>query len=310
MTLLDPHLDLDQVSAAVDGEREPAVAAHLLVCLACRQQVDTWRATLGSLRDLPTAPDVDADVAVARAMATWTPVVADAPSLPASPVPEPAAGGSPSLPASRVPEPAAGGSPAGGPDRRRSAPTARPGTAPPGSARKGASRWLRLRPPPGVAAAAMIVVLLAGAVIGVSRLSHGQDDDKSSASATAAQPAAGFAAAPTSASGSPSFTQTAQLAAQLRRLAGPAGANTHATGAPGGASAGATSSAAPSAPCLRQVKRIALTQRIGGGDAPYFDETVRLEGIPSQVFAFAGAQGPVALVVRSRTCSLLATVQF
>jgi hypothetical protein len=294
MTLLDPHLDLDQVSAAVDGEREPAVAAHLLVCLACRQQVDTWRATLGSLRDLPTAPDVDADVAVARAMATWTPVAADAPSLPASP----------------VPEPAAGGSPAGGPDRRRSAPTARPGTAPPGSARKGASRWLRLRPPPGVAAAAMIVVLLAGAVIGVSRLSHGQDDDKSSASATAAQPAAGFAAAPTSASGSPSFTQTAQLAAQLRRLAGPAGANTHATSAPGGASAGATSSAASSAHCLRQVKRIALTQRIGGGDAPYFDETVRLEGIPSQVFAFAGAQGPVALVVRSRTCSLLATVQF
>jgi hypothetical protein len=79
MTLLDPHLDVDQVSAAVDGERDAATAAHILVCVACREQVEAWRRTLAPLRDLPTS--AQADVAIAAAMAAWAPAVPVAPPV-------------------------------------------------------------------------------------------------------------------------------------------------------------------------------------------------------------------------------------
>ena len=69
MTMLDPHLDVDQLSAAVDGERDAAVAAHLLHCATCREQVETWKRSLGQLRALDTGPSPEAKPAADRALA-------------------------------------------------------------------------------------------------------------------------------------------------------------------------------------------------------------------------------------------------
>jgi hypothetical protein len=90
MTMLDPHLDVDQLSAAVDGDRDPAVAAHLLTCLSCREQVDAWSRALAPLRDLPAAPpDVEGMIEVALAGWTAAPgrpsVVTPLPARPARP---------------------------------------------------------------------------------------------------------------------------------------------------------------------------------------------------------------------------------
>jgi hypothetical protein len=72
MTMLDPHLDVDQLSAAVDGERDAAVAAHLLTCLSCREQVATWQRSLGQLKTIDNPPSSGSiDRAVEAAMAAW-----------------------------------------------------------------------------------------------------------------------------------------------------------------------------------------------------------------------------------------------
>jgi hypothetical protein len=76
MTMLDPHLDVDQLSAAVDGDQDAAASAHLLACLSCREQVRAWQQSLGQLKDLAevTSP-VPAGEAVEVAMAQWRPPV-------------------------------------------------------------------------------------------------------------------------------------------------------------------------------------------------------------------------------------------
>jgi hypothetical protein len=74
MTMLDPHLDVDQLSAAVDGDRDAAISAHLLVCLSCREQVRTWQRSLGQLKDLAEATSPDStDEMVEVAMTAWRP---------------------------------------------------------------------------------------------------------------------------------------------------------------------------------------------------------------------------------------------
>lgn len=84
MTTLDPHLDLDQLSAAVDGTGDGAVASHLSSCLSCRQQVTTWRSALAQVRDLPTVPDPEP--AVEAALSVWDELAAEGDQDPA-PVP-------------------------------------------------------------------------------------------------------------------------------------------------------------------------------------------------------------------------------
>jgi anti-sigma factor RsiW len=74
MTILDPHLDVDQLSAAVDGERDAAVSAHLLTCLSCRAQVRTWQQSLGPLCELASATSpYSTDEMVDAAMVAWRP---------------------------------------------------------------------------------------------------------------------------------------------------------------------------------------------------------------------------------------------
>jgi anti-sigma factor RsiW len=78
MTMLEPHLDVDQLSAAVDGDQDAAVSAHLLTCLACREQVTTWQRSLGQLEALATAPAPgSADETVEVAMMAWRRPVRD-----------------------------------------------------------------------------------------------------------------------------------------------------------------------------------------------------------------------------------------
>jgi hypothetical protein len=168
-----------------------------------------------------------------------------------------------------------------------------------------------------VTAAAVLVVLIAAAVVGIGHLGgSGQGGSTSSSAASALPPTAqhAMAARPDVGAGSAAGTSSStrdplsgqsslptinvagkgQLAAQLRRVA----------------PAGSTSRVAAPAPCLRQATGLAGRDRDAGVGGPYFDEDVRYAGVAGRVFVFAGAHGPVAVVVGARTCSLLATVLF
>ena len=95
----------------------------------------------------------------------------------------------------------------------------------------------------------------------------------------------------------PTFAGPAQLAATLRRTV-PARLPQAAT------PAGAASR------CLAPAERIATRDPRVARASVSFTEAVVLTGVPGQVFVFPGRQGRVAVVVRSGTCSLLATVAF
>jgi hypothetical protein len=350
MTLLEPHLDVEQLSAAVDGTRDPAVAAHMLVCLGCRQQVDTWRQTLAPLRALPVLP-AGADP-VAAAMVAWSPVHGD--DVGAEPAGAQPAGAQPAgaQPAGAQPAGAqpAGAQPVGaqpvgaqpavmapsGTERSEAAPlgvTSR-APAPVGAIsealdampprRHRNARLRRLQPPAGVAAALVAVVLVAAAVIGIraggsgpssgaSKSSSGAVARKSAAPARSTpapaalglDPSSGSVSAPVAAPApvassaaatgpSPSFTGTAQLATELRHVM----------------SARPAASVKANTPCWHQARLDAAKVPAVTTTSPTFTETVTLVGVPGQVFVFALTHGLVAVVVRSSTCSLLATVSF
>lgn len=101
MTMLDPHLDVEQLSAAVDGLADGGVEAHLESCAACRRQLDTWRIVVASLTQAAREDRLGADVteqALAAALG------AAAAGVPAAGVP--AAAGVATAPAARLaPEP-------------------------------------------------------------------------------------------------------------------------------------------------------------------------------------------------------------
>jgi hypothetical protein len=268
MTVLDPHLDIDQVSAAVDGERDPAVAAHLLTCLACRAQVDTWRRALSGLSRLPVPP-LDSEAAIAAALATRAP----------------------------------------------SGQSVSSGLAAP------ASRGRRpLRAPGGVAAVVVLVVLVAAALVGAHALGRSPHGSSSSSATKATGAGASASGAPGSraraAAGSSAgtrstlpvdhrvagaaggsatspavFADTAELAAQLRRVV-----SVEQSGLVG-----------PATPCLRQARQAAATAAVTAL-SPSYAEAVRLAGVGGQVFVFPRAGGYLAVVVRTPTCTLLATV--
>jgi hypothetical protein len=334
MTLLEPHLDVDQLSAAVDGTRDPAVAAHMLVCLACRHQVDAWRRSLAPLRTLP-APPADVDP-VRAALAAWSPARLEGPRGESSGAGSSAAG-SAGTGSARAGSSGAGSSGAGSSGTGSSA-AGSLGVAVTSAGMAAArrrhrtARLRRLQPPAGVAAALIAVVLVAAAVIGIraggssssSSSSSPSGGSKSSSAAAPApqaatapraaprreavsglEPASGLttsgasAAVPAPPSGraagaAPSFAGTAQLAAELRRVVGSRPA----------------ASVKAGTPCRRQAGADAAKVPAVTNTTPTFSETVRLVGVPSQVFVFALAHGHMAVVVRSSTCSLLATVSF
>ncbi len=49
MTVLDPHLDAEALSAAVDGPVDDCTRAHLATCPACRRQLRVWTDALSSV---------------------------------------------------------------------------------------------------------------------------------------------------------------------------------------------------------------------------------------------------------------------
>lgn len=77
MTVLDPHLDAYQLSAAVDGEADATVAGHLAGCPTCRGEVASWKHRLGTLAT-PVAGG-SADDAIAAALEAIEPAGAVVP---------------------------------------------------------------------------------------------------------------------------------------------------------------------------------------------------------------------------------------
>lgn len=61
--MLEPHLDAEQLSAAVDGDADEGVRDHLDACAACRRQLDTWKETLGTLASAARADRLDPGIA-------------------------------------------------------------------------------------------------------------------------------------------------------------------------------------------------------------------------------------------------------
>ncbi len=258
MTMIDPHLDVDQLSAAVDGEQDAAVSAHLLACLACREQLTTWQTALGRLDELdrsssPTLVDDTVDAA----MAAWTP------------------------------------------------PLRRPGLRDRFSTR-------------GVAAVAAIVVAIAAAGFGLSRIS-GDSSSKatatSSRAASRAKPTAGGPAGGSAGAGSatsPHSTAHATTPASGPRIVAADRASLtaqlrHAVPAAAGV---APSSRTATPPCLRAARRI----EAGAGTATTrplaYDAPVDYAGANGRVFVFARPGGHTAIVLRSVSCILVATVRF
>ncbi|MGH9178022.1 MAG: hypothetical protein ACRD0N_05655, partial [Acidimicrobiales bacterium] len=90
MTDAIAHPDDEQLSAALDGEDEPATRQHLRHCAACvgrLAELDTVRQAVGGA--VPPAPPGLADQAVAAALSAWTDERAGAGTEPAAERPGP-----------------------------------------------------------------------------------------------------------------------------------------------------------------------------------------------------------------------------
>jgi hypothetical protein len=73
VTLLDPHLEPEALSAALDGDDDPGARAHLDTCSVCRERLQSWATVLGALRFGAGADhlsDEDADRILATALAS------------------------------------------------------------------------------------------------------------------------------------------------------------------------------------------------------------------------------------------------
>jgi hypothetical protein len=276
MTMLDPHLDVDQLSAAVDGAQDPATSAHLLTCLACREQVDVWRRSLGELKDLATVDDQPApDDAIAAALAEWR-----APITPLAPARTRRQRRWPSVQlvaAAAVIVVVFGGvfalAKLGGSSGDSS------------SASSG-----------GASATAQAPVQHAG--VGTSTKGAGTPTKRNQAGGSTGASASASGSQPDNGSATFGFASKATLASHLKAYT---------------RSHGSSSGVPASTPCLKAAKtaavRVAATAS-GGPAAPAYLVPVEYRGVGSRAFVFDRTGGYVAFVLTDTTCALVTRVDF
>lgn len=277
MTMLDPHLDIDQLSAAVDGLTDEATSAHLATCLACQEQVEVWRRTLGQLKDLATVDAPAPDDAIATALAEWTP---------------PSAAPAPATPVTSISTARA--------TRRRWRPSAQLisavaavvvvfgiGIALVHSGGGGSSK--------SSGAATSSVGSPTAGTSGTSSSSTGAASGGSSSSNGSAGTVRG---ATTHATGTPiSTSRRAVLSADLKRYT----------------ATNAKRPVAASTPCLKDAKAAAVRDAVaaaGGPVAPSYLVPVTYKGVQSQAFVFTRSVGYVAFVLKDDTCGLVTRLNF
>ncbi len=294
MTLLDRHLGVEALSAALDGGTDPVAVAHLEACPTCRERLATWAAVVGSLRST-AAGSLDAgraDRIVAAALASVPAELASVPPAPAEL-------------ASVLPAPAAA-------DR-------------PERARRGVpAPWRGLLVTAGAGVAAVGLVALA--VVGLRHLGPGSS--ASSSAAPAGQPAPGGHTAASAAGGSVSAGRAsagpersaspaaASPAAALRPAAdardlrlelrsrlgsGPGAGSLRVTGGSSGTAVGSGVLAA----CLPAASR----RSAPGAGRPVLAATVRLAGEPAEVYVYPDGHTWEAQVL-SRPCAPLTELRF
>ncbi|HEY1733134.1 MAG TPA: hypothetical protein VGG23_01720, partial [Acidimicrobiales bacterium] len=273
--------------AAVDGEPDAAVAAHLLVCLSCREQVGAWKRSLGQLSRLGAVDDLASE----RRAETGRGLEPDGGSEPGRGL-QSRRGLGAGRGAGRLRVVGSRRDGSGRAPVDRAVAVAMEAWRPPARTR----RSLPLMP---VAAAVAVIVLVAAVVVGVtvSRSGSGASSATAGSAGSASQETQRHASA---AAGAPSATSAvmqaggrAALVTDLRRVVPPAAGQ---------------ASVASTTPCFHAAQVVEARAPAAGSTAPAYQSPVVFEGITGRVYVFAGSAGYVALVLRSGSCALLATV--
>lgn len=318
--MLEPHLDAEQLSAAVDGDADEGVRNHLDACAACRRQLDVWKETLGALASAARADRLDPALAEGILGAALVAAREDPPA---------GAGDPPS--GADGPRPAvieAGGDRPRGPEapavrRVTPMPPAPERTHPSGGSLR---RWRKPIVSTGVGVAAAALIALA--VVGL-RHSGGAGSASSAAgssgSPSAAAPAAGVASGSAGATGSATAggISAGRATAAPRRDLGQVGDQKALVGVLR-ASLGVRPSPAPQASTEHTDSRaslqavpspvgtcLAAAKRSAGPAAgsPREAAELRYRGRPAEVYVFADG-GAWRAFVLARSCAPLGAVRF